>query len=72
MYESIGLSDLRTALTMIEAIAWVVVLGVIIQIFTKTKFVNKQNRQIILVLFAAWGIASISLAYINTYSYVNY
>lgn len=69
MYDSIGLLDWRSIISMLEAIAWVVVLGVGLNLLTQTKHLKKQSRQLIFILFTAWAVASISIACINTYSY---
>jgi hypothetical protein len=71
MYDSIGVYDWQTILSLLEAAAWVAVVGIGFVFLTqsKSKLLTKQNKQIIWLVFAAWAVASIGLATLSTYNY---
>ena len=50
---------------------FVVVLGVGLLLLLRASKVNKPHKQIMLVLFAAWALASLSLTGLRAYNYYN-
>lgn len=73
MYHDIGFYDWQTVLSLVEALAWAAVVGVLFLVLleVKAKQFTKQKKQIIWAVFAAWAVASSGLAIISTYDYFN-
>lgn len=71
MYETIGAFDWQTVLNTVESLAWVALVGVAVMLLvrSKSKLLTKQNRQVILSVFAIWALASVGLAAMNFYNY---
>lgn len=70
MYQqSLAMYDWQTILQILEAVAWVAILGAVLLLWVRAKNINKQSKQIVLVLFAAWGLASLGQAGLRAYSY---
>lgn len=70
MYQqNLAMYDWRAILQILEAVAWVAVLGAVVLLGLRAKSVNKQSKQIVLVLFAAWAVASLGHAGVRAYMY---
>lgn len=67
--QSLAMYDWQAILQILEAVAWVAVLGAALLLGLRAKSVNKQNKQVVLVLFAAWAVASLGHAGVRAYMY---
>lgn len=70
-YENIKLLDSQNALQLFQAIAWILVVTIIVRLLLRQKQLPKQSRQIIDIVLAVWIIASSVLALLNAYTYIN-
>jgi hypothetical protein len=71
MYQqSIGMYDWQRILEAIETVGWIAVLGMgLFLLIRASSKVNKQHKQIMIILFVAWALASLSQAGLRLYSY---
>lgn len=71
MDSSIAIYDWQTVLECIKSVAWVVLLGFVVSLAIKAKLLPKQSRGMLIILFATWAVAAVSLTAVNAYNYLD-